>query len=144
MCKVKIDGETLTVEDVVKVAREKVRVVIADEAKKRVKRAREVLEGLVEKNHPIYGVNTGFGALSTVKIPREESKELQMNLIRSHASGVGKALSKERIFWNTFGNVRNPCGNVKQRSSSRNSREGFCWSKWRPCPPITYDFGSYR
>ncbi|RJS79432.1 histidine ammonia-lyase [Candidatus Bathyarchaeota archaeon] len=97
MCKVKIDGETLTIEDVVKVAREKVRVVIAEEAKKRVKRAREVLEELVEKNHPIYGVNTGFGALSTVKIPREESKELQMNLIRSHASGVGKALSKETV-----------------------------------------------
>ncbi|MDH5770667.1 MAG: aromatic amino acid lyase [Candidatus Bathyarchaeota archaeon] len=95
MHEVRIDGETLTIEDVVKVARENEKVAIPEEAKKRVKRSREVLEKLVKENQVIYGVNTGFGALSSVKISPQEIKQLQTNLIRSHSSGVGKPLSRE-------------------------------------------------
>ena len=97
MREVCIDGETLTIEDVVRVAREDVKVVIPEEVKKLVRRSRGVLEKLVRENQVIYGVNTGFGALSSVRISREEIGQLQSNLIRSHSSGVGEPLSTETV-----------------------------------------------
>jgi len=97
MREVCIDGETLTIEDVVRVAREDVKVVIPEEVKKLVRRSRGVLEKLVRENQVIYGVNTGFGALSSVRISREEIGQLQSNLIRSHSSGVGEPLSIETV-----------------------------------------------
>lgn len=97
MDEVQIDGESLTIEDVVRVAQENARVVLLEETKKRVKHSREVLEKLVRENQVIYGVNTGFGALSNVKISPQEIKQLQSNLIRSHSSGVGKPLSTEIV-----------------------------------------------
>jgi histidine ammonia-lyase len=97
MHEVCIDGETLTIEDVVKVARENTKVVIPEKVKEKVKRSREVLEKLVKEKQIIYGVNTGFGALSNKTIPPEENKKLQTNLIRSHSTGVGKQLSTEIV-----------------------------------------------
>jgi len=94
---VQIDGETLTIEDVVKVAYNEARVVIPEKVKARVKACREFLEKFLEKGEVIYGVNTGFGALSDTKISRDELKQLQTNLIRSHAAGVGKPLSTEIV-----------------------------------------------
>jgi histidine ammonia-lyase len=97
MHEVHIDGETLTIEDVVKVARENWKVVIPEKAKNKVKRSRKVLEKLFKKNQVIYGVNTGFGALSNVIISPQEIKQLQSNLIRSHSTGVGKPLNTETV-----------------------------------------------
>ncbi|MEM3566033.1 MAG: histidine ammonia-lyase [Candidatus Bathyarchaeia archaeon] len=97
MHKVQIDGETLTIEDVVKVAYNKAKVVVPEKVKARVKACREFLERLLEKGEVIYGVNTGFGALSDAKISRSELKKLQINLIRSHAAGVGKPVSTEVV-----------------------------------------------
>jgi len=97
MHEVHVDGETLTIGDVVKVARENVKVVIPEYVKKRVRRSREVLEKLVKENQVIYGVNTGFGALSNITISPQEIKQLQCNLIRSHSSGVGKPLNTEIV-----------------------------------------------
>ncbi|MDH5482097.1 MAG: histidine ammonia-lyase [Candidatus Bathyarchaeota archaeon] len=97
MHEVHIDGETLTIEDIVKVARENWTVTIPEKAKNRVKKSRKVLERLVEENNVIYGVNTGFGALSNVVIPPEEINQLQSNLIRSHSTGVGKPLNTEIV-----------------------------------------------
>ncbi|MEM3789306.1 MAG: aromatic amino acid ammonia-lyase, partial [Candidatus Bathyarchaeia archaeon] len=97
MHEVQINGETLTIEDVVKVAYNKARVVIPEKVKGRVKACREFLEKLLEKGEVIYGVNTGFGALSGAKISRHELKQLQTNLIKSHAAGVGKPLSTEIV-----------------------------------------------
>lgn len=97
MREVCIDGETLTIEDVVRVARENAKVGIPEEVKKRVRRSRQVLEKLVRENRVIYGVNTGFGVLSSVRISREEIGQLQSDLIRSHSSGVGEPLSTETV-----------------------------------------------
>jgi len=97
MREVCVDGETLTIEDVVKVARENVKVVIPEKTKLRVKKSREVLEKLVKENQTIYGVNTGFGAFSNIKIPLNEIERLQLNLIRSHSSGVGEPLKTEIV-----------------------------------------------
>jgi len=97
MEEVHIDGETLTIEDVVKVAREKAKVTIPASVKKKVEKSRRTLEELVEENGVIYGVNTGFGALSDVRIEPHETKQMQVNLIRSHSTGVGKPLETEFV-----------------------------------------------
>jgi len=97
MAQVRIDGEKLTIEDVVEVARNKATVVLAERAKARVRKSREVLEKVVAGGNVIYGVNTGFGVLSNVNVPPENAEELQANLIRSHSAGVGAPLSTEIV-----------------------------------------------
>jgi histidine ammonia-lyase len=97
MHEVLIDGETLTIENIVKVARENAKVVIPEKVKKRIRKSREVLENLIKKGQVIYGVNTGFGALSNVTIPSQFLKQLQVNLIRSHSAGVGESLSTDVV-----------------------------------------------
>ncbi len=95
MREVVIDGETLTIEDIVAVARNKANVTISEKAKERVRNAREILEELVKEEKVIYGVTTGFGALGNVVIPPDDLKQLQVNLIRSHSSCVGKPLGTD-------------------------------------------------
>jgi len=95
MRKVAIDGETLTIEDVVAVARNDVEVEIPQKTRKKVTRCRQILEEFVKEKKVVYGVTTGFGALGSVRIPTKDIKQLQFNLIRSHASGVGKPLDKD-------------------------------------------------
>ncbi|MCS7124024.1 MAG: histidine ammonia-lyase [Candidatus Bathyarchaeota archaeon] len=94
---VQIDGETLTIEDVVAVAYGRAKVCVPEKVKARVGRSRQILEKIMEKGEIIYGVNTGFGALSSIVIPKDEIKQLQKNLIRSHAAGVGKPLETEVV-----------------------------------------------
>ena len=91
-----LDGKSLTIEDVSRVARrEELHVQISDEAKRWVHRSRSLVEQWVERGETIYGVTTGFGEFANVSIPREELRQLQQNLIRSHSAGVGKPLSTE-------------------------------------------------
>ncbi len=97
MQKIVIDGKTLTIHDIVQVARRDTRVVISAEARSRINESRRVLKKIVEKDQVIYGVNTGFGELSNFGISPKEIKQLQSNLIRSHAAGVGKRLSTEIV-----------------------------------------------
>lgn len=92
-----IDGRTLTLEQVEAVARDRVVVRLADEAAGRVRASRALLEGLIEGDAPVYGVNTGFGRLADVRIPREEQRALQRNLVRSHAAGVGAPLPAAEV-----------------------------------------------
>jgi len=95
--KVNIDGESLTIEDVVHVARHDVQVEVSQEAMRRVAKCRETLDKLIKENKVIYGVTTGFGFLAGVAITPEESKELQINLIRSHSSAIGKPLGRDAV-----------------------------------------------
>jgi histidine ammonia-lyase len=97
MQEIQIDGEHLTIEDIVKVSREKAKVVIPEEVKNRVRKCRSFLEDLVKKGEVIYGVNTAFGALSNITIPLEETEKLQLNLIRSHSTGVGEPLGTDVV-----------------------------------------------
>jgi len=89
-----LDGTSLGIDDVARVARHYERVALGDDARERVIKCRNVLEELT-KSKVIYGINTGFGALSNVTISRDDLDELQLNLIRSHAAGVGAALSTD-------------------------------------------------
>ncbi len=90
-------GEPLTVEDVVRVAREAARVDLSSDAVRRMQSGREVVERRLGDLRPAYGINTGFGALAEVPIPPEDLDALQWNLVRSHASGVGEPLPAEVV-----------------------------------------------
>jgi len=90
-----VDGENLTIEDVVAVARDGAEVEIPRKTVERVRKCRQFLEDVVREKRVVYGVTTGFGALATVSIPLENVRKLQSNLIRSHSAGVGKPLPKD-------------------------------------------------
>lgn len=89
-----IDGQSLSLDDVVAVAVRGARVELAPAARVRMERANRVVAELVAGNAVAYGVTTGFGKLSDVAIPRDRLDELQVNLVRSHAAGVGPLLSE--------------------------------------------------
>jgi histidine ammonia-lyase len=89
-----IDGQSLSLDDVVAVAVRGARVELAPAARARMERANQVVTDLVRRNAVAYGVTTGFGKLSDVAIPRERLDELQVNLVRSHAAGVGPLLAE--------------------------------------------------
>ena len=86
-----LDGTSLRIDDVARVARHYERVALGDDARERVIKCRNVLEDLA-KSKVIYGINTGFGALSNIMVPPGDLEDLQLNLVRSHAAGVGSAL----------------------------------------------------
>ncbi|MDP7001810.1 MAG: aromatic amino acid lyase, partial [Candidatus Poseidoniaceae archaeon] len=88
-----LDGETVTTADIVDVAYGRGRAEIALDAMAKITASRQVVEKIVESDMSVYGVNTGFGSLVNTKIPKDELKELQVNLIRSHACGLGEPLS---------------------------------------------------
>lgn len=89
---VTLDGRSLTLADVVAVARDAARVAVAGEAVKRTERSRKVVERAAAGDAPVYGINTGFGKLAHVRIPADQLLQLQRNLILSHCAGVGPPL----------------------------------------------------
>lgn len=94
---IKLTGESLTIEDLVKVARNHERVVLDDGAVSKIGKASEFVQGLVDQNEVVYGITTGFGQFKNVTIDAKDTKVLQENLIRSHATGVGEPLDEEVV-----------------------------------------------
>ena len=94
MTALRIDGHSLTLDDVVAVAVERKSVELSPVARARMQEAHDVVSALVARNAVAYGVTTGFGKLSDVAIPAERLGELQVNLVRSHAAGVGPLLDE--------------------------------------------------
>jgi len=92
-----IDGNSLTLDDVIRVARFGQEVQIAEEAKENVRKSRRYIDQLVEDERVVYGITTGFGKFSDVHISREETEQLQTNLIMSHACGTGPLFSEETV-----------------------------------------------
>jgi histidine ammonia-lyase len=92
-----LTGDSLTIADVVAVAREFAPVEISSEAAERADRSRAAVERMLATGQPIYGVNTGFGKLANVSIPPDQLLELQRNLIRSHVAGVGEPLPADVV-----------------------------------------------
>src|SRR5437773_192592 len=97
LAQVTIDGSHLTLDQVLQVARDKARTVITEKAIARTRNGRKALEELLRKKEVIYGVNTGFGALSNFTVASEGLKQLQTNLIRSHSANVGQPHSPEVV-----------------------------------------------
>ena len=87
-----IDGQSLSLEDLVAIADGGASVALSPGAAGRVRAARAVVERHAEGTHPVYGINTGFGALAETTIPHDALGALQVNLLRSHAAGVGEPL----------------------------------------------------
>jgi len=92
---IRIDGNSLTLDDVRRVAAYGARAGLSADALPRILRSREVIEGILASDRVVYSVNTGFGALSDVVIPAGEVDALQLHLVRSHAAGAGEPLSRE-------------------------------------------------
>ncbi|OIQ18312.1 MAG: histidine ammonia-lyase [Bacteriovorax sp. MedPE-SWde] len=93
-----IDGHGLTVKDIYNVAYAKkgeLTLKLSDISRQSVLNAKDYVTKIVEKGEPVYGINTGFGALSSVHIKKEDLSTLQVNLIRSHCTGVGSPFSRE-------------------------------------------------
>ncbi len=86
---VSIDGESLTIEEVVNVARHSTQAVLDESARKKLLDSRAVIERALKEGRTVYGVNTGFGDLADVSINENDLAVLQVNLIRSHSVGVG-------------------------------------------------------
>ena len=92
---VTITGETLTLHDLHTVCYHDTPVVLGEEARQRILRSRKTVDDLVEQDKVVYGITTGFGKFSDVRITNDECKTLQRNLIITHAVGAGEPFSRE-------------------------------------------------
>ncbi len=97
MNKIILDGKSLTIDDVVKVARDHYTIEIAEASIKKVIVARQLVDELVKNREVVYGITTGFGKFSDVVISEAETEDLQTNLIISHACGVGRPFDEEIV-----------------------------------------------
>jgi len=89
---VQLDGDHLTVAEVREVAERRSTVSLAPAAIAKMQASREPVERLAAGEEPVYGVNTGVGLLADIRIPRQDLDRLQLNVVRSHAAGVGPPL----------------------------------------------------
>jgi histidine ammonia-lyase len=87
-----LDGSSLSLEQLLNIADRAERVGLTPEARTGVRASREVVERRARSDEPAYGINTGFGSFADVKIARGALETLQLNLLRSHAAGVGDPL----------------------------------------------------
>ncbi|MFZ0412541.1 MAG: histidine ammonia-lyase, partial [Candidatus Acidiferrales bacterium] len=94
MNKIEIDGESLTLADLWSVVYDGADVEISAAARRNMQASRAVIERLIESDSAVYGVNTGFGKMASVRISREQIRQLQVNLVRSHSCGVGEPLTE--------------------------------------------------
>jgi histidine ammonia-lyase len=92
-----LDGEQLTLEQVRAAAIEGEPVGLAPAAAEKMQRSRRVVERLAGGEAPVYGVNTGVGLLADVRITPDQLEQLQRNVVRSHACGVGEPLETEVV-----------------------------------------------
>jgi len=94
---VEISGHDLDLEQFIRVVRFREEAVLSKEAEERIEKARGAIEKIISENRKVYGLNTGFGKFSEVVISNSDLSELQVNLLRSHACGVGAHLSEEEV-----------------------------------------------
>jgi histidine ammonia-lyase len=94
---ISIDGNSLTLDEVVRVARQRVTVEISAAGRQQLAASRAIVDKLLDSAKPVYGISTGFGNLSQIWISPEEREALQRNLILSHAAGVGDYLPEDVV-----------------------------------------------
>ena len=87
-----LDGTSLTLEALGRIAHDREALGLADSARGRVRAARALVDHHAAGDVAVYGINTGFGSLAEIKIPLDQLASLQLNLLRSHAAGVGEPL----------------------------------------------------
>lgn len=92
-----LTGRPLSLSEIAQVAHGGTPVEVAVSAHARIRASREVIEQIVERGGVVYGVSTGFGKLSDVHVAANELRQLQLNLVRSHACGIGRPLSLAEV-----------------------------------------------
>jgi len=85
----------LTVGKAIKIASGEIKGTISEASREKIRKSRQVVENIVNKGNPVYGINTGFGPLCTTMISKEETKILQSNILKSHSVGVGEPIDPE-------------------------------------------------
>src|ERR1044071_7533697 len=86
-------GQPLSLSEIAAVAFDDIPIKVAPSARDRIENSRRIVEEIVAKGGVVYGVSTGIGKLADVQIPAGELRQLQLNLVRSHACGIGRPLS---------------------------------------------------
>jgi len=94
MKQILLDGEHFTLEALYAIVLDGAEVAMAPAARRKMLASRAVVERVIESNVPAYGVNTGFGKMASVRISPKQIQQLQLNLVRSHACGIGAPLSE--------------------------------------------------
>ncbi|MCT4661789.1 MAG: histidine ammonia-lyase [Tissierellales bacterium] len=97
MTKVIINGKDLKIESFISVTKKESKVVVDPAVLDKINESRRLVDRYVDESKVVYGITTGFGKFSDVFISKEESKQLQENLIKSHACGVGNPLPEEIV-----------------------------------------------
>ena len=97
MADLEIDGHSLTIEGAISVANGNNTAVLAKSARRRMEQSRKGVEQIIDSGEVVYGINTGFGAMSSVRIAGDDLEQLQTNLIKSHACGVGDLMDPEHV-----------------------------------------------
>ncbi|NQT62654.1 MAG: histidine ammonia-lyase [Candidatus Marinimicrobia bacterium] len=92
-----LDGNSLTLEGIFEELESPTKLSLTSESKLLVRKSREVVENILETGKTVYGVNTGFGKLANQRISSENLRQLQVNLLRSHAAGTGGYLSHKTV-----------------------------------------------
>ena len=92
-----LNGEQISLVQLAEVVLGAEPVHISSLARPRILASRKVIEQIVARDVVVYGVNTGFGKLSDVRIPQNDLRQLQLNLVRSHACGIGNPLSEAEV-----------------------------------------------
>ncbi len=92
-----LDGKSLTIEDIVNVSRNGYKVELDPNAEKLITECADSVSAWANEGRVVYGVTTGFGDLASVVIPRDQSRQLQENLLMSHACGFGEALAEDFV-----------------------------------------------
>ena len=91
----KFGEDRLTASTAIAISNGQTTVSFSNDTREKVKESWEIVHNIVEKGHPVYGINTGFGPLCTTKISKEETQILQTNILQSHSVGVGKPIDRE-------------------------------------------------
>lgn len=94
---IELDGACLSTEDVMKLGSGHYGIKLSPGVEERVAHCRRFVDKIVESGKVVYGINTGFGQFANTVIPRDKLSELQVNLIRSHAAGVGAPLPPDKV-----------------------------------------------
>jgi len=110
-----IGMEKMTLEDLVSIARHGVKVQLTKASEQRINEARQLIEQWVKEEQSIYGVTTGFGALSDVAISKKDTRQLQQNILMSHSAGTGDMFDEDCVsrilLWDIRASVWKPSNN---------------------------------
>ncbi len=91
----KLGEDWLTASTAIAIAKGQTSLELSKTTKVKINASSRIVKNIVDKGHPVYGINTGFGPLCTTKISKEETQVLQTNILQSHSVGVGKPIDKE-------------------------------------------------